>query len=236
LAQAFAGVDRLLLISTDTVGIPGKRLNQHRAAVKAAEEAGVKHVVYTSLANVSADSPIFLAPDHWGTETALAESSLGWTILRNNIYAEQLIGSIQQALPSGQLFSAAAEGRVAYITREDCARAAAAALTSAFEGRRTLEITGPEALSQGDIATIATEVTGKQITYVPIDLQTLIQAMVGAGLPQPMAEAYASFDTGMAQGLLETVTNAFADLTGKHPTRIADFLAAQRDAFAPAAG
>ncbi len=45
LTAALAGVHRLLLVSTDEVGA---RLDQHRAAVGAAVEAGVSHVVYTS--------------------------------------------------------------------------------------------------------------------------------------------------------------------------------------------
>ncbi len=121
LSEAFAGVDRLLLISTDVLGEPGLRLRLHRAAIKAAQEAGVSHVVYTSLVGPGPDSPVLFAPDHYGTETALADSTLDWTVLRNNIYAEILLGSLGQAMQTGQLFSAAAQGKTAYVTREDCA-------------------------------------------------------------------------------------------------------------------
>ena len=124
LTKAFEGVNRLLLISTDVLGQPGYRLNQHRTAVKAAEDAGVNHVVYTSLMNPGPDSPVLLAPDHHGTETALAESKMGWTSLRENLYAETLLGSVSRAIQMGQHFSAAGDGKAAYITREDVARAA----------------------------------------------------------------------------------------------------------------
>src|SRR5690606_13304042 len=140
LASAFAGVDRLLLISTDAVDVPGRRLNQHRNAIKAAEQAGVKHVVYTSIINPGPDSPAFVAPDHRGTEEALSASSLGWTSLRENIYMDMLLMSVSQALQSGKLVNAIGDGKAAYITREDVAHASAAALIAPFEGRRTLEI------------------------------------------------------------------------------------------------
>ncbi|MBK9051694.1 MAG: SDR family oxidoreductase [Chloroflexi bacterium] len=233
LSEAFAGVDRLLLISTDVLGEPGLRLRQHRAAIKAAQEAGVSHVVYTSLVGPGPDSPVLFAPDHYGTETALADSTLDWTVLRNNIYAEILLGSLGQAMQTGQLFSAAAQGKTAYVTREDCARAAAAALTSSFNGRRTLDITGPEALSQADLAALATQIAGKPITYVPLELEQLIQGMVGAGLPQPIAETYASIDTAMAQGQFDVVSKGVEELTGTKPASVIEFLTAQLSVALP---
>ncbi len=236
LAEAFAGAERLLLISTDVVGVPGQRLNQHRSAIKAAEQAGVRHVVYTSLINPGPDSPVLLAPDHHGTENALAESGLGWTVLRENIYTEVLLGSLIQAVQFGGLYNAAADGRAAYITREDCARAAAAALADPFEGRRTLDITGPEALSQTELAALASQISGRAINYVPLELETLIQNMENAGLPRPVAEIYASFDTAVGQGKFSHVTDNVQELTGRKPISVAEFLTANREALTKAAG
>lgn len=227
LEAAFAGVDRLLLISTDALGEPGLRLQQHRTAVTVAEKVGVSHVVYTSLVGPGPESPVLFAPDHYGTEAALADSTLNWTVLRNNIYAEVLLGSLGQATQTGQLFSAAAQGKTAYVTREDCARSAAAALAAPFNGRRILDITGPEALTQADLAALATKIVGKPIIYVPLELEQLIQGMVGAGLPRPVAEIYASIDTAIAQGQFDVVSKAVEELTGCKPASVAEFLTAQ---------
>jgi len=228
LATAFDGADRLLLISTDVVG---QRAEQHSRAIAAAQQAGVKHVIYTSLAKTSADSPIILAAEHLGTEQALEASTLGYTILRNNVYAEMLIGSLPRAIQSGTLVNASENGKVAYITREDCARAAAAALASTFEGRRVLEISGPEAVSQTDLAQIASDLSGKQIGYVSVPLEDVIKGMESVGLPRFLAETFASFDTGTAQGVLAEVTDAFEDLTGHKPTTVREFLTAHRAAI-----
>ncbi|HEX2908606.1 MAG TPA: SDR family oxidoreductase [Phototrophicaceae bacterium] len=230
---AFAGINRFLLISTDALDGAGTRLKQHRAAVQAAERAGVQHVVYTSLAQAD-KSLVLFAPDHAGTEAALAQSSLSWTILRNNLYTDFLLGSLTQAYQLGGLFKAAGEGRVAYVTREDCAQAAAAALAADFTGKRILEISGPAALNHAEIADLVASITGQPLKYVPVSLETVIQGMVGAGLPQPVAEVYASIDTAIAAGQLATVSNAVAELSGHQPTSIADFLAAQQAAFTPA--
>lgn len=227
LAKAFSGVDRLLLISTDVLGEGDKRLKQHQVAVKAADEAGVKHVVYTSLASAD-ESPILFAPDHAGTEQALESSSMGYTISRNNIYMDLLPYSIAQAYNMGGLFSTTGDHKIAYITREDCAKAAATALASSFEGRRILEISGGEAYSQPEIAEIASSLTGKPLPVVPIDLETSINGMVSAGLPRPLAEIYASIDTARNQDTLSTVTDNFKALTGEEATSLPDFLAANK--------
>lgn len=231
LAQAFAGIDRLLLISTDAIG---SRLEQHITAVRAAEKAGVKHVVYTSLAHADT-SPVLFAPEHTGTEQALAESSMGWTILRNNVYSEFQISSITLAYQLGGIFKAAGDGKTAYVSREDCARAAAAALASDFDGKRILEISGSEAVTQAELASIVTSITGQELKYIPVELEAVIQGMVGAGLPRPAAEAYASFDTAIKVGNLADVTNDFEELTGKKPMGITEFLKAHKPELLPVA-
>jgi NAD(P)H dehydrogenase (quinone) len=228
LASAFAGVDRLLLVSTDVLDGTNRRIQQHLNAIKAAEEAGVKHVVYTSIVNPTPDFAAVVNPDHRATEEGLAASNIGYTSLRENIYTEMLLGSLPQAVATGTLFRATGNSKTAYITREDCARSAAAALSSSFDGRRTVDITGPQALTQYDIAAIASEITGRIVTYIPVELEVAIQGMVGAGLPRPAAEAYASFDSATAQGQFSAVSNGVEGLTGRKPTSVADFLAAHK--------
>ena len=231
LTLAFKGADRLLLISTDALGEPGKRIQQHKNAVQAAASVGVKHVIYTSL--IAADNtPVLFAPDHAETEKALAASTPGWTILRNNLYMDLLIGSVNQAIQSGSWYSASGNGKTAYITREDCAHAAAAALASDFEGQRTLDVTGNEALSQAEIVVIVNAITGQSIQYVPVLLEAVIQGMVDAGLPRPLTETYASIQQATAEGKFASVSTAFEELTRRKPQTVSDFLTAHKDAFA----
>lgn len=231
LVDAFRGVDRLLIVSTDAFDRPGRRVAQHRAAVEAAVKAGVKHLLYTSVTLARPDSPVMVVPEHYQTEQIIADAAPGFTLLRNNLYAEVLLGYLSPALKSGQWFAAAGNGGVAWIPREDCARAAAAALAATFEGKRILEITGAEVLTHAQVATIVTEVTGRPLTYVPITLQDEIAGMIQAGLPEPVAKLYATFSDGIAKGELALQTSAVADLSGRAPTRVRDFLSANRSAL-----
>lgn len=227
LDAALQGVDRLLVISTDAVDTQGTRARQHAAAIEAAKRAGVKHVVYTSAPKANATT-LVLAPDHKATEEALARSGPGYTVLRHNWYAQLLLATVPGAVKSGQLHSAAGEGRTAWIAREDCAAADAAALLSDFEGKRTLEITGPEALTAADVARIAGELTGKSVTVVPVNEEQFAQGAIAAGAPEPMARFFAALETNTREGALDIVTDDFEKLTGRKPTTVQAFLEANR--------
>lgn len=225
LAKAFAGIDRLLLISTDALDLPGKRLRQHRAAVAAAEQAGVRHVVYTSMPQPK-ESTVLFAPDHAGTEEALAASQLpGWTVLRNHWYFENLFMSLPGVLAmGGKWFSAAGDGKLANISRDDLARAAATVLAGDGQGKTTYTLSGGEALTTTEQAAAISHALGRPITVIPVPAPGLVQGMVSAGLPLPMAQVFASFDTNTAAGHVGHVTDDYRSLTGQAPQRFVDWL------------
>ncbi|MDI3288244.1 SDR family oxidoreductase [Polyangium sp. 15x6] len=231
LAETFRGVGRALLISTDSLDRPGRRLAQQKAAVRAFEAAGVEHVVYTSLPN-PVGSPILIAEDHAGTEAALAGSRLDFTILRNNLYTDMLFVWLPPALASGKLVDARGDGAIAWVTRDDCARAAAAALGDGAKGRRTLDVTGPAALTSKELAALASDVFGRAIEHVSVPIEALVQGMADHGMPEPMAKTLASFDKGIAKGDLATVTDTVQRFTGRAPQSVRAFLVANRAALA----
>lgn len=232
LAAAFAGARRALLISTDAVERPGHRLAQHRRAIAAFDRAGVQHVVYTSLTS-PIDTPALIAPDHAGTEAALAATRLDLTILRNCLYTDYLLHALPVAVASGAIIDAKAGGAVAYVTREDCARAAAAALASGSHGRTTLDVTGPEAITSAQLAAILGELAGKPVTHTSIPAPALIDGMLGHGLPRPVAELLASFDAAAARGDYSRASTAVEQLTGTRPTSVAAYLRSQRAVLVP---
>jgi len=231
LTGAFQGVERVLLISTDSLDEPGKRGRQHARAVHAVAAAGVKHVAYTSITN-PANSKILISKDHADTEAELAKAGVPFTVLRNNMYSDYQLPPLQRAFASGKLVDAKASGKIGFVTREDCARIAAAVLSEPPSGNQVLDVTGPETLSSADLVAIANELSGRKLEYQPVPLEALIDGMVQHGLPRPLAEVYGSFDAGTAAGELDVTSDAVARFTGQKPQAIRDFLAANKAAWA----
>lgn len=231
LAAAFKGVDRALVISTDALDRPGRRYEQHSAAIKAAEAAGVKHVLYTSMPDPAA-SLVMIAPDHDKTEKALAASKLsGWTVLRNHWYMENLLMGVPQALAGGQWYTAAGEGRIAYISRDDLGRAAATALAGNDNGKNTYTLSGAQAFTTAELAQAISAAVNKPLAVVQVPVEGLIEGMVGAGLPQPVAAIFASFDTNTAAGGVAKVTGDYKKITGSEPQSFSAWLQANKGAF-----
>lgn len=203
LDAAFAGVDELLLVSIDVVG--PERIALQRAAVEAAVRAGVRRVVYTSLPKVEEGNPALVAPDHLATEQALRESGLRWTFLRNNLYTDSSEAAIGQAVETGQLVTSTGDGAAAYVTREQCADAAVAALLSTELDDVARDVTGPQALTADDLAAQAAERRGSAVEVVQVDDATREAGLVDAGLPAPVAALLVSFDTAVREGYLADV-------------------------------
>ncbi|MBS1183813.1 MAG: dehydrogenase (quinone), partial [Proteobacteria bacterium] len=186
LAAALAGVDRLLLVSTDAIG---SRLAGQKTAVAAAKAAGVKGIVYTSAPDPHGDNhPLLFAGDHAGTETAIFDSGLAYRILRNNWYQENLMRSLPAVLKSGTWYTSEKPGtQVAYVAHEDCARAAAAALVRPWNDDRAIyDITGGEALTLEELAALASKTLGKPINVVRLSPETLASNLKTAGLPNSL--------------------------------------------------
>ena len=223
LRDAFAGVDRLALISTDALAVPGQRLAQHRAAIAAAVESGVKHVVYTSAPAPHPTAGGSLDNDHFWTEAALFASPLTWTILRNQLYMELILMGAGQATKSGQLFSATGGKGRAYVSRADCARAVAGALVGA-QGSEILDVTGPAAVTQEELAALLGEVSGRPVAHVEVPPAGLAEGLSHAGLPPSLVKAVVDFDVAASQGYHALVTPTVERLAGTTPLTLREFL------------
>jgi NAD(P)H dehydrogenase (quinone) len=225
LEAAFIGVERLLLVSAVDLD---RRAAQHRAAVLAAAAAGVEHVIYTSIPSPDASNPAMVVPSHRATEEALRESGLEWTFLRNNLYAEFQIPVVEQAIESGRLVTSAADARVAYVSRDDCAAVAAEALVGEGFASQAYDVTGPQAVSPRDVAVLAAELGGAAVEVIEVEDDALIALRVAEGLPEPRARGLARFAAAARGGFLETVTSVVEDLTGSPPRTLQDVLVAGR--------
>lgn len=220
LEVSLAGVDTLLLISTDVVG-PERRQLQ-RNAVQAAKAAGVSHVVYTSVPRPDPANPATAGADHLDTEQAIRDSGLTWTFLRNNLYADLQVPTLQHAAAGGQLVTNVGDGLTAYVTRADCAAVAAAVLRGTGHENQAYDVTGPEAVSAQQLAALA----GPEVQVVDVDDAAYSAGLLQAGLPEGLVEVLTTFGTATREGWLEDVSTVVADLTGRAPQSVADIAGA----------
>jgi NAD(P)H dehydrogenase (quinone) len=227
LPDAFAGGERLLLISTMAVG---RRVQQCHAALDAAARAGVRHVAYTSLTNPVAGHPSGeIVDEHRECEELARSCGLAWTVLRNAAYAELQVPLGAVAATYGRLVTNAGDGRVAPISRSDCAAAAVAVLTTDGHESKTYEITGAEALTQADIARLLTDVTGRAVKVVPTGDRRLMWGLGRLGTPKPTARAIVDLGIATREGYFDVVDPAFEQLTGRPPRGLREVLAAHRE-------
>lgn len=214
LERALSGVEALLLISSNEIG---KRSAQHRNAIEAAKKAGVHWIVYTSLLHAETSAITALSEDHLDTEVALKASGLPYTILRNGWYTENYTASIPGALAGGEFLGSAGEGKISSAARADYAEAAVAVLTGEGHRGKTYELAGDNAYTLSELAAEISRQSGKSIPYKNLSEAEYAAALVGFGIPAPMAQMYAAFDTGAAQGALYDDGGQLSKLIG-HPT------------------
>jgi NAD(P)H dehydrogenase (quinone) len=221
LDAALAGVDKLLLISSNEVG---KRFPQHRNVIDAAKGAGVKHVIYTSAPKATTSS-LILAPEHKATEEYLGASGIPFTVLRNNWYTENYAQSVRMAGQTGALVAAAGEGRVASASRADYAEGAAVVLVGEGHEGKVYELSGDYAWDYQELADTIAEVTGGPCAYRPVAPEELKAAMTAAGLDEGVAGFVATLDENIAEGELAGATPDLSTLIGRPTTPLKETVA-----------
>lgn len=198
LSTAFAGAQKLLLISSSEVG---QRVAQHAAVITAAKQAGVALLAYTSLLHADS-SPLGLAAEHQQTEQLIRDSGLAHVILRNGWYTENYLAAIPVALAHGVLLGSAGEGRIASAARADYAEAAAVVLTTTQPANVIYELAGDEAYTLAQLAAEVSKVSGKSVVYQDLPEADYRAALLNAGLPEGLASLLADSDKGASQGAL----------------------------------
>ncbi len=225
LVNAFTGIDKLLFVSASDMS---NRVQQHENIVKAAKEASVKHVIYTSFArkNETETSPVaFIAQSHLKAEQWLKESGMAYTFLRNGLYMDVLPMFLgEKVLETGAIYFPAGEGKAAFTLRDNIAQVCANVLASEGHENKIYDISNTEAVSFTDIASILSEISGKTINYVSPSKDEFVSTLVSMGVPANMANFSAAFAEGIKQGEFSQTSNDIELLTGKKPTTLKQFL------------
>lgn len=206
LPAAYAGGKRMLLVSIGGGALPAPRPELHKRAIDAAIAAGVELIAYTSWAAISQGDTAGISADHVATEQILMASGVAWTMLRNSVYMDGVPEQARQMIESGRASVPPNDIAMGYVTRADCAAAAAAVLATPGHENRIYDITGPESIGTREIAAAASAVSGRQIEVV--------EGGAGRG------------GSGLGLAALNFVSDDVETLTGRRPTSIRELLEA----------
>ena len=216
--EALAGIDRLILISSNEIG---QRASQHFNAIEAAGKAGVKWIVFTSL--LHADSTTLnLAGEHMTTEEALKASGMDYTILRNGWYTENYTGSIGGTLAGGAFIGSAGKGKISSAARADYAEAAAVAITDETHKGKVYELAGDNYYTLTDLAAEISNQTGKNIPYRNLTEAEYTKILESFEIPAGLASAIASWDVSASKGDLFDDSRQLSTLIDRPTTPLAD--------------
>ena len=223
LLGSFEGADQVLLVSSNDPGADQVQL--HRAGIEAAVKAGARRILYTSHQHAAPDSPFGPARVHAATESLLADCGVAWTSLRNGFYAHSLDWLLGPWRQTG-VIATPADGPVSWTGRADEGEAAAVILAGGrpFDGPVTL--TASAAPTFGEIAEMASEVTGRDIRRAVMDDEEWVAEQVAQGSPEFMARFMLGFFLAARQGCFAGTDPLLRDLLGRQPATVRDLLAA----------
>jgi uncharacterized protein YbjT (DUF2867 family) len=227
LARALDGVERAFLVTPSSERVEAQQL----AFVRAARDAGVRHVVYLSQLHAADPSPVRFLRYHAVVERALEASGMAYTNLRPNLYMQSLLQFAAVIAAQGRFFASAGDARVSAVDVRDIAAVAARALTEDGHAGRTYDITGPEALTHAEMAAHIGHALGRPVEYVDVPEAMLRDALLRHGTPEWQAdgvvEDYAHYRRGEAAGIspqVRAVTGApprtFAAFAGELAARV----------------
>jgi uncharacterized protein YbjT (DUF2867 family) len=227
LAAAFAGAERVLLVSAAVTG--PERVRLHRNAIDAAKAAGAPHMLYTSIVAPGPASPFAPTADHAATEEYIRASGLRWTFLRNSLYMETVPALVGGALAGGAV-EGPADGPIAWAARTDLAEATANLLAAGGHLDEALELTGGEAIDLDALAAIVGRLTGRQVERRTLSDAAYRERLLAFGFPPAGADVFLSIFAASRERRFAAVSPALGRLLGRAPLTADELLRAAQPA------
>ena len=225
LAEALEPGDRVFMVSMHEP--PERRLPLHRAFVDVATQQRVGRIVYLSFLGADPGATFLHARSHGETEAMIAESGIPFTAVRNGMYADEIATWFDA---DGRITGPGGDGAVSLTFRPELAAGIVELLVDpAHDARSVVTITCPEALTLTRLAAVATEVTGEEYRYEPLDREEWIAYRRTVGRPAWSIEAGITYYDGVARGEAGVVGDDYRSLTGREPLTIREIIELHRD-------
>jgi len=220
LAGALEPGDRVFMVSMHQAY--DRRLELHRAFIDEAVRRRVGHVVYLSFIGAGANASFSHARSHGATETMLRDSGLSWSAVRNGMYGDEIASWFD---PDGRITGSGGEGRISFSYRPELGQSIAVLLADeAYDDRDRVTITTPDAVSLRELAALATDLTGDDYRYEPLDREDWIAYRRSVGRPEWSIEAGISYYDGVSRGEADVVSRDFEELTGTPARTVRELL------------
>ena len=222
LDKAMVGIEKVLLISTTDP----KRFYQHKNVVDAAKKAGVKFIAYTSVPIRDLDSAAAktLLESHFQTEDYIKESGLSYAFLRNNIYVDMVPMYIGEKVFETGIYLPAGNGKVPFALRREMGEATANLLLQSEPLQNIYDITNTELYSFEDVASVLSELSGKQITYTDANIDEFTKGLKAHKTPAHIIPIFTAFVTDFKNHQYEKTSGDLEKLLGRKPATLKEAL------------
>lgn len=219
LAEALGAGDRVFMVSLPQS--PEERTRLQGSFIDSAVKAGVERIVYLSFMNPSPSAIFHHARSHHTAEEALRASGIPWVFIRNGMYTDHLPGWFDD---DGVTRVPVGDGPISFSYRPELAEVIAITMTEEGHANRIYDITGPEALTMGEIAKIASEVSGDSYTYEPAPREHWLAEYAKEDLREDQITWRLSEFEAQEGGELAVVTDDYRTITGKDPLTVRQIL------------
>jgi len=231
IASGLQGVDKLFLLGATHPNQSQLEIN----VVEEAKKAGVKHIVKLSVLNAAAEEYTF-ARWHRAVEKAIEASGLSYTFVRPTSFMQNFINYSGESIRSqGAFYGSGRDSRTSVVDVRDIAAVTVKALTEPRHDKKVYELTGPESLTNAEIARKISGAAGKQVNYVDIPVDALRAGALSSGVPEFYADALVDLQKYYVAGKAEAISGDVEEVLGRKPRNFDHFARDNASAFRAAA-